>query len=137
MEIELLPFLGQIKELIMDLNIRNYKYNERLKRTIVFQYFHQGFTVLKILKNLRGVKPSTRLIYYWLQQYRLKMGQETVNKRRRKPKIAEPDPAFESKDAELLYYREYLQIDKLEGDIKKKLNRDYLMQIKAMHAKKS
>lgn len=110
--------------------LRKHKYNEVLKRKILLQYFHQGFSVSKIRKNLSGVKPSRRLIYYWLQENRSIMGIEGTKKRLRKGKEAEPDPAFESKDAELLYWRKYLQVDKLEGDVKKKLNRSYLMSLK-------
>jgi hypothetical protein len=110
--------------------IRNNKFSEALKRKILLQYFHQGVSVLKIMKNLSGVKPSRRLIYYWLQENRSIMGIEGIKKRLRKRKEAELDPAFESKDAELLYYRKYLQIDKIEGDVKKKLNRSYLMSLK-------
>jgi hypothetical protein len=127
---ELLPFLRHIKEHLMQSLIRNNKYSEALKRKILLQYFHQGVSVLKIMKNLSGVKPSRRLIYYWLQENRSIMGIEGTKKRLRKRKEAEPDPAFESKDAELLYYRKYLQIDKIEGDVKKKLNRSYLMSLK-------
>ena len=115
--------------------LRYNKYSENLHRYILFHYFHNKISVSQILNNLKGRKPSKRLIYLWINEYKSEMDNLQPKKRVRKSKEAVPDPAFASNNDELLYYRKYLQIDKLEGDIKKKLDRDYLMSIKAMHAK--
>lgn len=115
--------------------LRYNKYSEKLHRYILFHYFHNKISVSQILNNLKGRKPSKRLIYLWINEYKSEMDNLQPKKRVRKSKEAVPDPAFASNNDELLYYRKYLQIDKLEGDIKKKLDRDYLMSIKAMHSK--